>query len=273
MTPDVCPNCGTKLKREMLSCPNCPMSFPEDEDPAAAVHPLKQTRYYQFLLPALFFAVLGYAVWMIGMGLLHVGESSSVNDISPMLRESTSTASSAAKPTRAAQEAAQARSETQGDGGAPEPSEEASSGDEEILVAHDAPSAPETRPSGSAAPAAEWRLRGVVYDLVTLRPLSGASVVFVDEQSNRRVPTRTDSTGRYRTVVPPLADRGYSVSISKDGYSSTYLDPATGGVRQMPAEQRRALARGLVQTFTAAPASVAAPDARPFATDFYLAPR
>ena len=93
MTPDNCPGCGTKLDPEMLACPNCPMSFPEDE-PADGIHPLRQTKAYAFLMPALFFAAIGLGVWYIAIGLFRLGEENSISEPPPILRGSTSTATS-----------------------------------------------------------------------------------------------------------------------------------------------------------------------------------
>jgi hypothetical protein len=266
MTPEKCPNCGTKLRRDMLSCPNCPMSFPED-DPASAIHPLKQSKYYQFLLPVLFFAGLGYLIWSMGMGLWHLGEQNVDYDTGPMLRSGP-----VSKPSETVSGPGTARSEAPLD--APEPPREI------MIMAHDSPAQPPA-PAAPAAPAPsrpakavrEWRLRGSVYDLVSLKPLPFCTLIFVDHELNRRIETRTDSSGYYRTVVGSLPDRGYTVQVLMNGYSPTYLGPGTPGVRSMPAAQRRALARDLVATFTSEPATVQAPDAKPLITDFYLAPR
>jgi hypothetical protein len=120
----------------------------------------------------------------------------------------------------------------------------------------------------------EWKLRGTVYDLTTLKPLAGCAVVFTDVETNRSIQTRTDSAGGYRTIVPPLGEgAGYSVTIGKNGYAPNYLDPGTEGVRQMDAAQRKELARDLAATLTATPATVESASEKPLVTDFFLAPR
>lgn len=258
MTPEKCPNCGTKLRREMLSCPNCPMSFPDD-DPASRVHPLKQSKYYQFLLPLVFFSALLYLVFNLGMGLFRLGEQNSDKDISGLMHPD-APAPAPARPTPTA-----AISDPDGDG--------------TVFISHQEPMEPPPAPLSpmkavpTAKPAREWRLRGTLYDLVSLQPLPNCTVLLVDQELNRRIETRTDSSGAYRMVVPSLPDRGYTVQLLMDGYSPTYLAPGTSGVRRMPVEKRRALARDLGATFTSEPASLQAPDARPLITDFYLAPR
>jgi hypothetical protein len=86
--------------------------------------------------------------------------------------------------------------------------------------------------------------------------------------------TRTDSTGHYRVIVPPLGDRGYVVTIERSGYSSNYLSPASEDApQQMVEARRRKLAQGLANTLSAVPASVQASNEKPLITDFYLAPR
>jgi hypothetical protein len=281
MTPDKCPNCGTKLRREMLHCPNCPMSFPED-DPSARVHPLKQSKYYQFVLPALFFVGLGYLIWSIGIGLFRLGSESADGDVSGMLHGGTPTVSN---PTAAQKNAAMGVVESTEEAKAaeepksPEPEAPAETGETMVIAHGDSaplPPPPPARveaPAPTPKPAREWRLRGTVYDLVSLQPLPFTTVLLVDQELNRRIETRTDSSGAYRTVVPSLPDRGYTVQLQKDGYSPTYLSPETEGVRRMPLEKRRALARDLAATFTSEPATLQAPDAKPVRTDFYLAPR
>ena len=119
----------------------------------------------------------------------------------------------------------------------------------------------------------EWKLRGAVYDLTTLKPVPGAALEFKDEERNKVVKTRTDSAGRYRTIVPSLGERGYLVVIKKGGYAANYLDPSIAGVPRLSAPKRLEMAQSLADTLTAAPATVEAPNAAPLVTDFYLAPR
>ena len=141
-------------------------------------------------------------------------------------------------------------------------------------IAQSAKSAEPERPSAPAKALTEWKLRGTIYDLTTLKPLSGCALIFSDEETNRAIRTRSDLTGTYRTIVPPLeGGKGYAVAVEKNGYSSNYLDPGTEGVRQMGAAQRKSMARDLASTLSAAPATVESVSEKPLVTDFYLAPR
>jgi hypothetical protein len=257
------------------------MSFPEDE-PVVGVHPLKQTRAYQFLPPLLFFSGIAYGVWALGSGLFHLGEASSVAEISPTLSAmaSTTTVSAPAAPTAPGVVMAPA---APSGAAAASPAGETPSSDGEssavIYISHDndAPAQPArpqapARPAPPPKPVRQWRLRGTVYDLLTLQPISGASVVFIDQTTNHRNEAQTDSEGRYRTVLAPLADRGYSVAIRKDGYSTNYLDPSVQEVAKMRPEARRQIGRDLASTFAPQPAYVQPASEKPLNTDFYLAP-
>ena len=259
MTPEQCPNCGTKLKPEAPSCPACPMSFPED-DSGSAIHPIKQTRLYRALPPILLFVGIGYLIWSMATGLFRLGENSANYDA---VDHAASASGPSAGPASSAIAAAA-------------PAASAAPAADVVFISHnDAPIA--RRPARATAAVVKavrsWRLRGAVYDLTTLKPLAGCTISLTDERANRRFETRTDGSGRYRTVVPSLLEGGYDVGINKDGYTPAYLDSAQEGVPSMSSTQRLELARDLAKTFTSQPATVQAADAAPLVTDFYLAPR
>jgi hypothetical protein len=271
VTPEKCPGCGAKLKPDMLACPNCPMSFPENDGPEGFENPFKQSSYYQFLLPLLFFGAIAWGVWALAVGYMRLGEENFAKSESLSLSKerelvkgggASMTMAGLKPPASAASEAA---SEAGSEASAP-PGE----GDGVLIVSRAAEAPPETAPAPK--PARQWRLRGAVYDLTTLKPVAGAALDFKDEETGRTVRTRTDPAGRYRTVVPPLGDRGYSVAVAKGGYAPNYLDPSIAGVRGLGESRRRELARGLAETLTSSPATVAPPSEAPFVTDFYLAP-
>ncbi|MFI5346510.1 MAG: carboxypeptidase regulatory-like domain-containing protein [Elusimicrobiota bacterium] len=262
-TPPYCPSCFVKLEPDMRACPNCPMSFPEDDDlPKAAGNPLKQSPYYQFVMPALFFLGLGGLIWWLASGLFRLGEE---NANTPQINVM------AERPAGEREIAAGLASTAAVSGGV-----RAYEGSGTISVApvEDAP--PAVVPDVPAKPVKvvkEWKLRGMVYDLTTLKPLSGCQLTFTDLETNRNITTRTNSEGRYRALVPSLPERGYTVKAEKSGYSPNYLDPATEGVRSMSAAQRKELAKGLSDTLSETPAALQASGAEPLITDFFLAPR
>ena len=118
----------------------------------------------------------------------------------------------------------------------------------------------------------EWRLRGTVYDLVTLRPVAGVQVTLKDSETARAVDTLTDAGGRYRFNVPPLPGRGYSVVFTSAKYSPSYVNPDDESVRERSPEERKQLASQLAHEMDP-PYPVQGLAGEPVTTDFYLAPR
>ena len=267
MTPEKCPACGVKLRPDMLHCPNCPMSFPEDDGPKGSINPLKESPYYKFLFPVCFFAAIGALVWYLGTGLMRLGMANNQIEAGNIFGDKTPPPAPSPAPVAAPEGAAEA----------PDAPPEEESGmvvisklDENGTPIGDGAKALRARPKAPS----EWKLRGAVYDLQTLQPLAGCSLRFTDPATSRIVKTRTDSSGRYRAIVPPLPDgRGYDVTIEKNGYAPNYLNPGTEGVREMDADRRREMARDLSATLSASPATVSSPSEKPLVTDFYLAPR
>jgi hypothetical protein len=289
MTPAQCPACGAKLRPDMTACPNCPMSFPEDDGPRGVENPLKQSPYYKFLLPVLFFGGLAWGVWALSVGFLRLGEENVAQSESLSLsREKevvkgagSSMAQAGAKdPLLPAIEKAMASEKAPAGANPPAISSASSSAREAdddsyygggvLIISHadDEPARPASRP------VRQWKLRGSVYDLTTLKPLAGVALDFKDQRTDKVVRARTDSSGRYRAAVAPLGDdRGYSVTVSKAGYASNYLDPSIAGVKTFSAGRRREIARNLTSASPPSPATVSAAGAAPVVTDFYLAPR
>ncbi len=117
----------------------------------------------------------------------------------------------------------------------------------------------------------EWRLVGVVYDLVTLKPVPRCLVHFTDPDTHARYETSSDDSGAYRTIVPPLHHGGYQVGFEKAGYADSYLNPETQNVAGMPDEDRKTTAAELAKT-AVAPYEIQPRGAAPLQIDFYLAP-
>jgi hypothetical protein len=118
----------------------------------------------------------------------------------------------------------------------------------------------------------EWKLRGRVYDLLTLKPLAGVSMIFTDNQTNSRAQAMTDARGLYRIILPPLQDRGYLVTMTKTGYVKSYLNPGAEGVSKMPLERRQELVRELAALILE-PSSLEPGTEESLVTDFHLAPK
>jgi hypothetical protein len=125
---------------------------------------------------------------------------------------------------------------------------------------------------GAAARAVrEARLRGAVYDLLTLKPVAGAKLILTDNETNARAETVTNSKGQYRTVLPPLTGHGYLVAITKPGYAASYAGPESAGVSDLDPGSRKEMARQLSRSVEA-PTSLEPGNDEPFVTNFFLAP-
>jgi len=123
-----------------------------------------------------------------------------------------------------------------------------------------------------AAPAVkEWRLRGHVYNLMTLKPVTRCVVILSDLETGKRFETATDDAGLYRAILPPLPGRGYSIQLTHADYMPTYVDPATLNVPGKPASERRHLCHELA-TAVRELAALQPPGPKPLVTDLYLAP-
>jgi hypothetical protein len=137
-----------------------------------------------------------------------------------------------------------------------------------VVPAGPSPSRPRTR---SRPRMKEWRLRGQVYDLLTLRAVPHCRIVFTDPDRRARIETSTDERGSYRTMLPALAGRGYLVRVVKPGYAASFLDSAVKDARDLPQGERRRLCREL-SAAVLQPYSLKARGAAPQVTDFYIAP-
>lgn len=288
--PAKCPDCGTKLEPEVEACPNCPWSYKE---PEGENHPLKaESRLRDVALPAAFFGLLGFGVWKLGLGLLKVGQDQSQLETGSFTTGG-APVSKAAVDKNMEDSIAKARAIIDGDaagvGGtrdlqaelenrAPGAAGEPKGGGVAVMPS-DAPDPGEgqgtisvTKETGTAERAPrEWRLRGRVYDLVTLKPVAGAMIVLLDNETNARAETMTNAEGRYRTVLPPLRERGYVVAIKKNGYAQSYAGPESAGVKDLDAGSRKELARQLGRSVEP-PTSLEPGSEAPLVTDFFLAP-
>jgi hypothetical protein len=118
----------------------------------------------------------------------------------------------------------------------------------------------------------EWKMRGTIYDLITLKPVPGVHMIFTDNATNSKAQIKTDEQGRYRTILPALPGRGYLVTLSKTGYLKSYLDPGTEGVSDMPLERRKEIVSELA-SLIAEPAALQPNSGDPLLTDFHMAPK
>ena len=230
-----CPGCGSKLAAELENCPNCPYSWPDESRVPKSRHGGQSAG--PLMLVAIYF-LCGFGIWK---ALSFVTDSRTGDAMMGETRaKGPPPAPSPELPVPVA---------------LPPPVEE-----EDITIA------PER------ADVREWRLRGVVYDLVTLKPVGKAAVTLQDPDTDRRLETMTDSRGRYRVTVPSLKRHGYNVILRHPDYAPSYLNPGAEGVAQKSEHERAELASELARSLSE-PYTVHPYGSQPLVTDFFLAPR
>ncbi len=286
--PSKCPDCGTKLGFEVENCPNCPWSYKEERPEQSA---LKSDGFRNGVMPAVFLLGLGLFMWKMGGFFFNQVEANNRQTESEesavrkaKVAQSKMTPDQAAEAIARGTAAVRAALGDQAAGvkpgtshataGRPDGAGEATvvGGDDEAYSGGGSISITPVGQGPAPKAVTEWKLRGHVYDLLTLRPVSGAQIVFTDNETNFKANSTSDSTGRYRIILPPLEGRGYLVAIKKQGYAKTYLNPGTEGVAEMDRAKRKELSRELESTIQE-PASLQPFSSDPLITDFHLAPQ
>lgn len=246
--PAKCPGCGTKLQPDWEACPNCPMAF-LDAPPQKTI--LQSDTFRNYVPPLVIFGGLSYFIWAFGQYMWRAGETGTrtMTTVTKTTAAPPAAKSAGAAPLLPIWKEAENVEEVEGTG--------------IISIMPDRPS--------KAKAVVEWKMRGVIYDLITLKPVPGVNMIFADIKTNSRARIQTDARGRYRAILPPLAGRGYFVTLAKSGYAKTYLNPGTEGVSEMPLERRKELV-GELSSLILSPASLEPNLGEPLVTDFYLAP-
>lgn len=247
------------------------MSF---RDAPAEKTALQNDNFRSFGIPILFFGGLAYGIWAFSEYMWRTAEQGTkavAGALSPTANSPTVIKGGGIVPSDSAgiqglvNEQRTGRYDPTGEDPIPEaakPAEAQGPGIVSIM--------PEKGPRPKAV--VEWKMRGVVYDLLTLAPVPGVHMIFTDNVTNSRAQIMTDPRGRYRAILPALPGRGYLVSLSKTGYLKSYLDPGTEGVADMPIERRAEIVKEL-SSLIAEPASLQPNSDTPLVTDFHLAPK
>lgn len=269
--PAQCPLCGTKLQPDWESCPSCPMSFLDAPPEKTA---LQNDNFRNFGIPILFFGGLAYGIWAFSQYMWRTAEQGTKavsGALSPTANSPTIIKGGGVVPSDSAGIQAlvdELRVERNHPGNADPVPDAAKTAEEEGPGIVSIMAEKGDRPKAVF----EWKMRGVVYDLLTLQPVPGVHLIFTDNMTNSRAQIMTDPQGRYRAILPALAGRGYLVSLSKTGYLKSYLDPGTEGVADMTIERRAEIAKEL-SSMIAEPASLQPNSDTPLVTDFHIAPK
>ena len=83
-----------------------------------------------------------------------------------------------------------------------------------------------------------FKVEGEIYDIRTLEPIGGASILFKNMDSNEFFGAETNSSGRYSAWLEPDV-AGYIVTIAHNDYSTIYMEDCTPSLRLLPAHSRR----------------------------------
>ena len=298
-----CPSCRTDVELDALHCPNCPYSFPEEGSGVPQRRYGRKTPEPVFW--ALLLAVIGLGCWRLVSFVLNYADnetrSNPITQATRSLAESSGPAGPAG-PTGEQQAAVSAAKKL-----AAQPPPDGEADLSAIEITHEAafpPAAPKPArvKSSSRAPArapdddeadmaaveishdgtgrgsawkekpvTEWRFRGKVYNIITLKPLPGVQLAFKDPESGRKVETVTDAQGSYRLVVPALRTGSYSMVIEDERYASAYMNPWGENVNVLSDELRLKTAAELSRSLD--PPYDIQGGATPVETDLYIAPR
>jgi len=99
-----------------------------------------------------------------------------------------------------------------------------------------APPAEPKTPAQAPDAVAAWRFEGRIYDMVTLRPIRGAQLVFMGGDQDYTF--TTDKQGVYKAKVPPLDGASYQVLVDHADYLEGYFDETAPMYRERPRAAR-----------------------------------
>jgi hypothetical protein len=119
--------------------------------------------------------------------------------------------------------------------------EAAENTDDEVLADDEEATAPEPVKvvAEPVAKPEEWWFYGAVYDMYSLRPLSGVEIMFMGDDE---VTVITDDKGQYRVKLPMLYDViGYEVLITKRGYHESFLEDKKRNFKKLGIKARHQL--------------------------------
>ncbi|MBI5884091.1 MAG: carboxypeptidase regulatory-like domain-containing protein [Elusimicrobia bacterium] len=84
---------------------------------------------------------------------------------------------------------------------------------------------PNGEPGGTLpTPPENWTIKGRIYDLMTLRPISGAQLILKDKLSGKTFSVKTDAAGAYTLKLKPVDEGGYAVAVLLQGRAWPFLE-------------------------------------------------
>lgn len=155
---------------------------------------------------------------------------------------------------------------------APKPALEVRRYDPPPEIETGAETSPTAAPALEESPGAEWRMRGKIYDLISLNPIPICMIVFIHPHTSARYETSTANDGSYKTIVPSLAKGGYAVAFSHPDYQSSYWMTSYNEANALSRTQRRQEAMRLVGIVNV-PVNLAPEGKKPVSSEFFLIPK
>ncbi len=145
-------------------------------------------------------------------------------------------------------------------------------------AAPDARRLPPPTPAAAGTPAAaparnDWSVRGLAYDLFTLKPVAGAQVSFTSRDSGEVFRARSDAAGRYGLRLPRVSSGGYDIAVRHIRYQQIYLEENEPPYRSMSGERRQEAASQMLQSAVLHIPFLPAPEEQTVEHDLVLLPR
>jgi hypothetical protein len=282
-----CPACGSQVEAEVLNCPACPHSWASEDD--AGIPKKRYGRGFGPLPWVLALGVIGLILWKTVLFVIKFADpdgANAKNNAFVAVVEAHKNEIPASHRNQVVGGAGPSGSRHGGGGGGTSggPGGGAPEGTVSVTPGGSGPSGgtvvneegQETLVIGQSnrtePMAKEWRLRGTVYNLLTLEPIKRVTITFKDNETNQTYETVTDREGKYKTLVPSLPSEGYYVSITHPDYAQSYADPSILGMKRKSWDERKEMAQSLNRSLDP-PSQVQGWGKKPVITDFYLAPK
>jgi hypothetical protein len=88
-------------------------------------------------------------------------------------------------------------------------------------------------------PSDHWALRGLVYDLYTLKPVAKAELTFASRGTGERLRARTDREGHFSLRLSKVSSGGYDIAVRHPRYLDNYLEENEPPYKTMSLERRQ----------------------------------
>src|SRR6185295_1460059 len=103
------------------------------------------------------------------------------------------------------------------------------------------PPAPVPAPPPSVPSGQQWQFEGQAYDLITLKPIPGAKLVFRAAGSDQpSPPILSDANSRFKAYFQPNpGNSGYELTIQHPDYLDGYIDEMSPPLKEADLGDRR----------------------------------